>query len=227
MRYVLERVTNPSIEPVTVAQMITHLREFSSLSADRQEEIADLITTAREWAEEHTGRALVEQSWRLTLDRRLENPMNFPLPPQGWPENGYGWLTGSMPDNWRQGWLLRRSPIIAITSFVSIADDGTETAIDPAAYLLQQPDSKFPRVMGTGGGSIAGDKFAITYRAGFAPGVGSPDPEPDVALVPKTFTQAIKLYAGALYDRDKDMMDKLMKAAESVLSSERIELSMA
>jgi hypothetical protein len=226
MRFVLERVSGPSVEPVTLAEMITHLREFASISEGAQDEITALITTAREWVEDYTGRALVEQSWRLSVDKRIGNgPRRVILPP-GNVENGYGWYSWDSPDC-IDGWLLHKSPVVAITSFASVDDAGTETEIDADQYLLKAADSKWPKIASTTGSIWAGNQFRITYRAGFAASVGSPDPSPDVSLVPRRYVQAIKLYAEALYDRDKDMMPALMKAAEAVIASERADISLA
>lgn len=226
-QFVLERITPPAVEPVTLAQMIRHVREFSSLSDAAEAELTALIVTAREWVEEYAGRALVEQTWKLTIDRRIGNgPFRYLTPPPGYPENGYGWM------GWETGrnlaaWVLPRSPVIAITSFDSLDSNNVATPIDPTAYLLQNPASKWPTVAGAGGSAISGSRFAITYRAGYAPGIGSPDPTPDITQVPAVFAQAIQLYAGALYDRDKEMMQKLMDAAMAVVKGERAELDMA
>ncbi len=56
----------PSAEPMTLAEIKTHLR------LDSPEEdvlLTSLITTAREHLERETGLCLITQSWRLYLDR--------------------------------------------------------------------------------------------------------------------------------------------------------------
>jgi len=69
MQYVLERVTDPDIEPVTLAEVREHLGEFAGNTA-KDDSITAMIVAAREWAEEYTGRALIDQSWRLTIIQR-------------------------------------------------------------------------------------------------------------------------------------------------------------
>jgi hypothetical protein len=221
VRFVLARVINPAIEPVSLAEARVHLRAMSDSSEDVT--ITGLIVAAREWVEDYTGRALVEQKWALSLDRRIGAAGQYPIPFPN-PSNGYGWYQGEWSES-VSGWLLRKSPVISVTEFVSIADDGTETAITAADYRLVDSDSKWPRIVPVN--SWAGDAFRITYRAGYAAGVGSPDPTPDVADVPQRYKQAILLHAEAHYDRDRDMMQRLLDAAENLIKPERCELSLA
>jgi len=59
-------IAGPAVEPVTLAEMRAYLR----LDDDAEDElVAALIKAARLVAEAACGRQLVEQSWRLTLDR--------------------------------------------------------------------------------------------------------------------------------------------------------------
>lgn len=60
----LKRTTNPASEPVTTSEAKTHAR-ISTSSDDSY--IGTLITAARETVENLTGRALINQSWTLTL----------------------------------------------------------------------------------------------------------------------------------------------------------------
>ena len=50
-------------------EMKRHLRCFMSVT-DEDADITNLIAAAREWAEDYTGRALVDQTWRLSLVNR-------------------------------------------------------------------------------------------------------------------------------------------------------------
>ncbi len=226
MRYVLERVSGPAVEPVTLAQMIQHLREFSSISQPAQDQLSALLVAGREWVEDYTGRALVDQTWRLSLDRRLGNGPGRNWMPILPPLNGYGWYYGNCMDR-ITGWMLRKSPAIAITSFVVVDDEGTETEIDPTTYRLGDADSKWPMIVPVPSTPWPGEVFRVTFRAGYAPAVGSPDSESDVDLVPQRFKQAIMLHAEAFYDRDDKMMEKLLQAAQNLVTPERCEFSAA
>lgn len=224
MRFVLARTVAPAVEPVTLAELIQNVREFSSLPQVAQDQLTALIVAGREWVEDYTGRALVEQQWALHLDSRLGNPAwQWPIPAPN-PANGYGWYTGDTVNS-PTGWLLRKSPVIAITEFVSIASDGTETEIAAADYRLADEATKWPRILPIN--SWAGEVFRITYRAGYAPAVGSPDPTSDTDLVPQRYKQAIMLHAEAHYDRDERTMQMLLDAATNLVKPERCELSIA
>ncbi len=67
--------------------------------------------------------------------------------------------------------------------------------------------------------------FRITFRAGFADRLGSPQQDADV--VPVRFKQAMKLWAEANYDRDPIMMPLLLKVAEQLVKPERADLQIA
>jgi uncharacterized phiE125 gp8 family phage protein len=77
----LELVTPPSGEPVVPTEAVEHLR----LDADTDEDelLAAMVTAAREQVEVYTRRALLTQTWRLTLDAFPEcnTPIRVPRPP--------------------------------------------------------------------------------------------------------------------------------------------------
>lgn len=61
----LVRIAGPTIEPISLEEAKAHLR------VDHVQEdglIGSLIIAAREYVEQFTRRALIEQQWRLTLD---------------------------------------------------------------------------------------------------------------------------------------------------------------
>lgn len=227
MQFCLERVTDPDIEPVTLAEMKLHLRAYGS---DTSEDalISSLITSAREWVEQYTGRALIDQSWRLT--RRMQyltrgdvvGGFNF--------GPGYGNFPGFYywhMDFRRNGnqISLRKSPVLAIQSFVTVDADGAETDVDPTTYQLREAHSKSPRVVALSGAIWGLGDLRITYRAGYADRAASP--QQGAEMVPERFKTAMKLYAQALYDRDPANIDVLMTAAANIIKPERTELSLA
>jgi uncharacterized phiE125 gp8 family phage protein len=63
----LRQITAPTVEPVTLAEAKTHLRE-SLDDADNDAYIEALITTARETAEDRANRSFMLQTLELTLD---------------------------------------------------------------------------------------------------------------------------------------------------------------
>ena len=217
--FTLERVTQPAIEVVTLAQMKTHLREFSSVTA-LDAEITGLIQGAREWVEDFTGRVLVDSTWRLTVGEYANAYANVDS------DTVSGYYRGPYYPRNDGGILLRRSPVLAITSFVSVAaSTGVETTIDPATYELREADSKWPGVYPLTGAIWTTGPLRITFRAGFADQTGSPQTGAEV--VPVRFLQAMKLWVEAVYDRDEKLMPLLLEVAEKLIKSERADLSIA
>lgn len=215
MKFALERVTQPAIEPITLAQMKTHLREFSSVTA-LDDDITALIQGAREWVEDFTGRALIDQTWRLSLGDEL--PYGFTDSNRVTPINYGEWFPNG------DGIPLRKSPALAITSFATVGSDGVETVVSAASYEIREPNSKWPRLVGISGASWSGP-LRITFRAGFANRLGSPTE--GVEKIPARYIQAMKLWAEAHYNRDEKTMELLLDVAERLIKPERCELGMA
>ena len=68
----------PAEEPITLARAKQHLR----VDQTHEDALIDaLIVAAREQAEAQTGRALVTQQWRLTLDEFPAGDILLPRPP--------------------------------------------------------------------------------------------------------------------------------------------------
>ena len=215
MNFVLERVTQPVIECISLEQMRLHLRAYDGVTAE-DDAIEALTKAAREWVEDYTGRALVEQRWRLTVGNNVI--------PFGYTDsNTVSGIYAGVFSPTAAGIPLRKSPVIALVSVASVDSLGVETALDVADYTLMDAASKWPKLAG----SLGADTLRIVYSAGFAPGVGSPDPTPDPALVPERFKFAMKLYAEALYDRDEKLMPLLLEAAANIIKPERAELQIA
>lgn len=222
MKFVLERVSEPEIEPVTLAEMKLHLRCFDSITSE-DEMIESLITAGREWVEDYTGRALIDQTWRLIIGEN-NNPFFCNDIVSG------NQLSGRCGKNFNIKTVgeifLRKSPAIQILSFVTVDASGEETEVDPANYMLMQEKSKWPKLIGLNGTRFYQNSLIkITFRAGYADRTGSPLEGAEV--VPARFKSAIKLWVEANYDRDSEMMKKLLEVAESIIKSERSDLQIS
>lgn len=214
MRFTLERVTEPEIEPITAAEFVRNIGEFSANATARADDISMAITSAREWLEKETSRALIDQTWRQTLTDGI---------------NGYDRVQGSadavsgyIPAS-RTEIQLMRSPVIAITSFVSVDAAGDETEIDPDSYELREADSKWPMLVALNGGSWTAGTYRIEFRAGYANRDVSP--QDGTSVIPARFRQAVLLYAESLYDRER--MDALQSAAERLIAPENCNTGLA
>jgi len=219
--FVLERVADPEGEPVSLAEMKRHLKMFSQIT-DQDDDIKSLISGAREWVEDFTGRALMEQTWRLTLQGRcgafaggdiVGGTRDGALPV------GYGYYQGLYSFGRYGEIMLRRSPVLEITSFASIDSAGAETAINAATYELRDATSKWPRIVALNGATwstcMTGD-LRIEFKAGYFDDI-----------VPQRFKWAMKLWVEANFDRDKDIMALLIQQAENMMRLERCDLQIA
>ncbi|HEY4193858.1 MAG TPA: head-tail connector protein [Mesorhizobium sp.] len=100
----LIRTVGPTAEPVTLAEMKLNMR----LDHDTDDDlIGGLIRAAREDVERSTGLALIDQNWRLVLDR--------------WPRNGCA--------------TIPVYPVREILSVTAYGAEGEACLIDPATYL--------------------------------------------------------------------------------------------
>src|SRR5690606_8898562 len=101
----LIRTAGPAVEPVTLAGMKEHLR----VTHDSEDAlITDLIKAAREEVERSTSLALIEQTWRLSLD---------------------GWPPGRIV-------RLKRNPVVSVTSVMVYDEDGEGSLMPPEDYQL-------------------------------------------------------------------------------------------
>jgi uncharacterized phiE125 gp8 family phage protein len=78
LKYSLKRTTAPTVEPVTVQDIKDHLRLSGS---DDDVRLASLITAARMAVETDAQRALINQTWTLTLDDWPRQYIELPYPP--------------------------------------------------------------------------------------------------------------------------------------------------
>lgn len=222
-RYALEQLSDPDLEPVTVAEAKAHLGILSSLPATIESRIERLIVTGRQMVENYTGRVLVDQRWRLTLfgNGYESRDLNTVTPAR--PTWTGDWIWGA-----KQEIQLRRSPVIALTSFVTVDSAGAETAVSASAYALREGDSKWPRIAALSGSTWnewLNYDMRIVYRAGYVDRTGSPTES--VSAIPSRFRDATLLNVEALFDRDEKMMKQLIESAENLLRRDCCEVSMA
>src|SRR5690606_15208787 len=103
----LIRTAEPAVEPITLAGMKEHLRVTHN-SEDGL--ITDLIKAAREEVERSTLLALINQTWRLVLDR--------------WPRSDIV--------------LLRRGPVIEVSSVTVFDREGEGALVSAGDYQLDR-----------------------------------------------------------------------------------------
>ena len=107
----LFRTVEPTVEPVTLSEVKAHLRIDGTTEDDL---LGGLIRAARQDVERSTGIALIEQNWRLVLDR--------------WPSSG------TVP--------LRIHPVRAVLSITLYGSEGEASLLAPESYqadLVSRP----------------------------------------------------------------------------------------
>jgi len=141
MRMSWTRTVAPAAEPVNLDEAKAHLRVDVT---DDDVLISRLIQAAREYVEEATGRALINQTWRLSLD--------------DWPEGDYI--------------ELPRPPLSSVTSVVYTDSDATAHTFSTSYYDVDT-DSEPGRVVLEYGDDWPSATLAtmnpivITYIAGY------------------------------------------------------------
>ncbi len=134
MAEIYELVTAPAIEPVTLVEIKEHARVDDT---EDDAYLTALITAAREMVERHTGRCLITQTWKLTMDQ--------------WP--------GEACDEWWDGvregpisalnaaWVeLRKAPVLAVSSVVTKDEDDTASTWAASNYYLARQPNGYGRL---------------------------------------------------------------------------------
>lgn len=143
----LALIAPPEEEPVSLAAAKLHLRVDGT---EEDSYIRGLVAAARMDAEHQTGRALVAQTWRLTLDR-------FPV--------------GDIE--------LPRPPLQSVKSITYLDAGGVRQTVSPAEYRAIT-DEMFGRVVLAYGGSwptcrVEPGSVLVTFVAGWAEAADVPE----------------------------------------------------
>jgi len=151
----LTLTTAPTVEPLTLTEAKSHLRVDASAEDGY---ISDLVGTAREMAEELTGRAFLTQTWTLWLDR--------------WPASGI--IT------------LPRPPLQTVTSVLYYDVDDGESTFASSNYLVDA-NAEPGRIILNDGATWPTTSLRpahavkVTYVAGYGT-LATSVPKPDVHL---------------------------------------------
>ena len=121
----LIQIQQPTIEPVTLADVKTALRIDADMT-DEDAFVSLLIGAARRYAESYTGRSFITQRWRSVLD---EFPGNTFGPNIG--------MTG--------GICLERGPVISVDAINYTAMDGMQQQMDMSTIAVDF-SSPLPRI---------------------------------------------------------------------------------
>lgn len=185
----LTLVSAPAVEPLTAAEAKARLNIGDEVS---DPVVSALITAARlmfDGSSAAYGRALITQTWDLTLDR-------FDCYPGRPLETGFH--PGVLDSYWSQyrssnrGIVIPLSPLQSVTSIKYLDTDSAEQTLDPSNYLVQKGEPSRIVLSTTGSWpSTAAVPNAVTVR--FVAGYGDAG-----ADVPETARMAIALQVSHL-----------------------------
>jgi len=173
----------PVNEPVTLDDIKVYARIDSS---DEDALIATLISSAREAAEKHMRRALMTQTWRLTVD----------LPCDGWgnalPAGTYNLpisvLSGDLPDEFD----LPYAPLQSITSVTTFNTANASAVYAASNYFADTSNSRL--VLNNTAVWPSSLRTKATVQILYVCGYGTS------ANVPALIKTAIKMHVQKMYD---------------------------
>ena len=115
-------ITEPTQEPLSLQEVKDYLRVEDSTD---ERTIRPLIETARRFCEEHTGRTLVQTTFRQFLDSMSDHiPLNE------------GMTTGPDLNYYRNYITLAKSPLVSITHVKTYNDSDEATTFSSSKYYV-------------------------------------------------------------------------------------------
>lgn len=132
----IKRIGSTPDEPVTLAQMKTHLNVGADFTDD-DELIAAMISAAREDAEGVTGRSYCSGQWLYALDFfPIYFANNWTAPARPGMDALLSYNTGTFRNQHSQIITIPFPPLVSIDSVVYAATDGTWPTISPLLYQV-------------------------------------------------------------------------------------------
>ena len=182
-----QQVTAPTVEPLLLAEVKTHLRE-DLLDAANDALISFLITAVRQFAENETNRSFITQSWKYVFD-------SFP----GIGLMGTPW--GSVYSQPGNALMLEKGPIQSIDSIQYLDMTGTMQTVAASVYTsdltgdLARLAPKFGQIWPIPLPQMAACQ--VNFTAGY--GVAA-------ASVPEGLRQWMKLRIASLYENREEFV---------------------
>ena len=180
------RTVAPLTEPVTPTELRTFLREDP---AEFPDDVADLyIAQAREYLEEMTGLAFIEQTWKMTLD-------NWPGYVEPWWDGVRQIAISELTGGAGKAVTLPRYPLIDVTD-VTVYDEGDVNTVIAVSTVFVIDTQQKPGRLGLRSGQLWPiatrdmNAIEITYEAGFGA---------DASEVPALLRGAVLDLAGYYY----------------------------
>ena len=159
--------TEPTAEPLSLQEVKEYLR-LEDASDERV--VQPMITAVRQFAEEHLGRALMQQTFTLFIDTALdtENPL--------WE----GMRTAPDINYYKNYVVLPKSPVISVTSVKTYNDSDVATTMAASKYYVDNAREPARIVLRTGETFPTALRVAnaieVIYVAGYATAYAIPEP---------------------------------------------------
>lgn len=129
----LQLLSKPVNEPVTLDEVLAHCRVTTDLEDGL---IQGYAVAARELVENDTGRALITQRWRYTVD------MGWPtVKASGRDADDVFDTSGAGRSGRRKRIVMPRPPFQSIDAFNYVAWGGSAAALDPSQYISYLSDT--------------------------------------------------------------------------------------
>lgn len=213
-------IVPPPFEPVTLAEVYAQLRLDPDITSSPAEishpddmMLRSQIQAAREFVEVATRRALVTQTFRLSV---------------GVKPNFFGWRSAGGCLSERI--FLRRPPLQRVIQVSYFDTDNALQTVDPFDYYVtddQVPELRFVAGAPTFSMFNRPDALRVEYVAGYAPAGSPPTTQEEfTASVPETLKQAVLIGVQLAYDNlspeDRSAMENMR---EVMCQSKRIQLT--
>lgn len=188
----LTQIVKPQELPVSVPQARKQV-EVPAQTTHHDIHLKRLITAATNQVQQRTGRALITQKWRLTLDR-------FPYGDRdsnNESRHGYYGRYGGYCD---QRLMLPRPPLVSVDSITYVDSFGENQTLDPECYKVGTNSS--PGIIQPAYGTTWPDTqyeieaVTIDYTAGYGD---------DRESIPDEYRQAILIAVDHWFDPDQPM----------------------
>jgi len=182
-------ITEPTQEPLSLQEVKDYLRVEDSTD---ERTIRPLIETARRFCEEHTGRVLVQTTFKQFLDSISDH-----LPLQE------GISTGADLNYYRNYITLAKSPVISITHVKTFNDSDTATTFASSKYYVDSAREPGRIVLRNG------ESFPLSLRVANAIEVEFVAGYTTISQIPEPLKVGMLQHIAFMYEQRGDMGDYL------------------
>ena len=185
----LKVITEPTQEPLSLQEVKDYLRVENSTD---ERTIRPLIETARRWCEEHTGRTLVQTTYRQFLDSISDNvPLNE------------GVSVGPDINYYRNYITLAKTPLASVTHVKTYKDSDVATTFSSDKYYVDNAREPGRIVLRNGETFPSALRVANAIEVEFVAGYST------VSSIPEPIKVGMLQHIAFLYEQRGDMGDYL------------------